>query len=61
MELWQMDVVGGILLADSSEFKCLTEVNEYAGLFLVAGSMVRATSRSVCDHFAKAMLIHCVP
>ena len=61
MELWQMDVVGGILLTDGSELKCLTGVDDHSRLCVMAGLMVRATSRSVCDHFANAMRIHGVP
>jgi transposase InsO family protein len=61
MELWQMDVVGGILLTDGSELKCLTGVDDHSRFCVMAGLMVRATSRSVCDHFANAMAIHGVP
>jgi transposase InsO family protein len=61
MELWQMDVVGGILLTDGSELKCLTGVDDHSRLCVMAGLMVRATSRAVCDHFAAAMGIHGVP
>lgn len=61
MELWQMDVVGGILLADGRELKALTGVDDHSRMCVVAGLMVRATSRAVCDHFAKAMRIHGVP
>lgn len=61
MELWRMDVVGGILLADGKELKCLTGVNDHSLLCVMAGLLVRATSRSVCDHFANAMRIHGVP
>lgn len=61
IELWQMDVVGGILLADGNELKCLTGVDDHSRLCVMAGLMVRATSRAVCDHFAAAMSIHGVP
>jgi hypothetical protein len=30
MELWQFDVVGGIYLADGSELKCLTGVDDHS-------------------------------
>ena len=61
MELWQMDIVGGILLSDGNELKCLTGVDDHSRLCVMAGLMVRATSRAVCDHFASAMKIHGVP
>src|SRR5487761_2318666 len=54
-------MVGGILLTDGSELKCLTGVDDHSRLCVVAGLMVRATSRSVCDHFATAMRVHGVP
>ena len=53
--------MGGILLTDGSELKCLTGVDDHSRLCVMAGLMVRATSRSVCDHFAAAMGIHGVP
>ena len=53
--------MGGILLADGNELKCLTGVDDHSRLCVMAGLMVRATSRAVCDHFARAMSIHRVP
>lgn len=43
-----MDVVGGILLADGSELKCLTGVDGHSRLCVMAGLMVRATSQLRC-------------
>ena len=31
MELWQLDVVGGVLLADGAEVKVLTGVDDHSG------------------------------
>jgi len=61
MELWQMDVVGGVLLADGRECKVLTGIDDHSRFVVCAGLMVRATSRAVCAHFAEAMLLHGVP
>jgi len=61
MELWQMDVVGGILLADGSEVKCLTGIDDHSRFVVCAGLMVRANSRSVCSHFADALRTYGVP
>lgn len=61
MELWQMDVVGGVLLADGSECKVLTGIDDHSRFVVCAGVMVRATSRAVCAHFAGAMRRHGVP
>jgi transposase InsO family protein len=60
MELWQMDIVGGVLLADGREAKILTGIDDHSR-FVCAGLMLRATSRAVCAHFAQAMARHGVP
>jgi transposase InsO family protein len=61
MELWQMDVVGGVLLADGAECKVLTGIDDHSRFVVCAGLMRRATSRAVCGHFAAAMRCHGVP
>ena len=61
MELWQMDVVGGILLQAGQEAKILTGIDDHSRFVVCAGVMVRATSRAVCRHFAEAMGRHGVP
>lgn len=61
MELWQFDVVGGVLLADGHQLKVLTGIDDHSRFVVCAGLMVRATSRAVCGHFAEAMRHHGVP
>jgi transposase InsO family protein len=61
MELWQMDVVGGVLLADGSDCKVLTGIDDHSRFVVCTGVMARATSRAVCAHFAEAMHRHGVP
>ena len=61
MELWQMDVVGGVLLADGRQCKVLTGIDDHSRFIVCAGVMTRATSRAVCAHFAAAMRTHGVP
>ena len=61
MELWQMDVVGGVQLADGREAKVLTGIDDHSRFIVCAGLMLRATSRAVCAHFAVAMRRHGVP
>jgi Transposase and inactivated derivatives len=61
MELWQMDAVGGVLLADGRECKVLTGIDDHSRFIVCAGVMLRATSRAVCGHFAEAMGRHGVP
>jgi transposase InsO family protein len=61
MELWQMDVVGGVLLADGTECKVLTGVDDHSRFCVCAGIMVRATGRTVCGLFVAALTNHGVP
>jgi len=61
MELWQMDVVGGVLLEGGQEAKILTGIDDHSRFVICAGLIVRATSRAVCRAFAEAMARHGVP
>jgi transposase InsO family protein len=61
MELWQMDVVGGVLLDDGTECKVLTGVDDHSRFCVCVGIMVRATARPVCGFFAQALERHGVP
>jgi transposase InsO family protein len=55
MELWQMDVVGGVLLDDGAECKILTGIDDHSRFMVCAGIMTRAISRQVCGHLAAAL------
>jgi len=61
MELWQMDVVGGVLLADGTECKVLTGIDDHSRFCVAAGVMVRAVARSVCSVFAASLRSYGVP
>ena len=61
MELWQMDVVGAVLLDDATQAKVLTGIDDHSRFIVCAGVMTKATSRAVCAHFAAAMRAHGVP
>jgi transposase InsO family protein len=61
MELWQLDVVGGVLLADGTECKVLTGIDDHSRYVVSAGVMTRAVSRAVCGHFAAALQRYGVP
>ena len=60
-KVWQMDVVGGVLLADGTECKVLTGVDDHSRFCVCAGIMVRATARPVCGLFVQALGRHGVP
>ena len=55
MELWQMDVVGGFVLADGTKAKALTGVDDHSRFCVSAFVMPRESSRQVCDGLALAM------
>jgi transposase InsO family protein len=61
MELWQMDVVGGVVLADGTECKVLTGLDDHSRYCVAGGVMVRAVARSVCAVLADALRRHGVP
>jgi transposase InsO family protein len=55
MELWQLDVMGAVLLADGSELKAVTGVDDHSRFAVAVGLVERATSRPVCGVFARAL------
>lgn len=61
MELWQLDVMGGVLLEDGREVKAVTGVDDHSRFCVAAGLVERATSRPVCVVFADALRAHGVP
>jgi transposase InsO family protein len=61
MELWQMDVVGGVLIRDGTEAKVLTGLDDHSRFCVCCGVMARATARPVCGFFAAALERHGVP
>jgi transposase InsO family protein len=61
MELWQVDVVGGFVLADGTRAKALTGVDDHSRFCISAFLMVRETSQRVCEGLALAMRAHGVP
>jgi transposase InsO family protein len=48
MELWQMDIVGGVMLADGSEAKVVTGVDDHSRFCVIAAVVPKATGRAVC-------------
>src|SRR5919202_1390338 len=55
MELWQLDIVDGVKLADGSETKIVTGVDDHSRFCVIAAVMRRATGRAVCAAFAEAL------
>jgi transposase InsO family protein len=61
MELWQLDVVGGVLLDDGTEAKILTGIDDHSRFCVCCGIMPRATGRPVCGFFVQALQTHGMP
>ena len=61
MELWQLDVVGGFLLADGTRAKALTGVDDHSRFCVSARLMVRESSRAVCDALSAALRAYGCP
>jgi transposase InsO family protein len=61
MELWQMDVVGGFLLADGTRAKALTGVDDHSRFCVSAHLMTRESSQGVCRGLARALRAYGVP
>jgi transposase InsO family protein len=61
MELWQMDVVGGFVLADGTRAKALTGVDDHSRFCVSTHLMVRESSRGVGDGLANALRSYGIP
>ena len=61
MELWQLDVVHGFLLADGTSAKALTGVDDHSRFCISAKLMARERTQAVCDGFSSAMRAYGVP
>jgi transposase InsO family protein len=61
MELWQMDIVGGVRFVDGCEAKIVSGIDDHSRFVVCARVVMRATARPVCDALEAAMSIHGVP
>ena len=61
MELWQMDVVGGVHLRGGAEVKVVTGIDDNSRFVVSAKVVARATARPVCDALLGALQRHGVP
>ncbi len=61
MELWQMDVMGRVHLADGQEMKLVTGIDDHSRFAVCAKLVGRATARPVCVALLDAMRQHGVP
>ncbi len=61
MQLWQLDVMGGIWLADGRELKAVTGIDDHSRFCVAAGLIERANARSVCRVFTQALARYGIP
>nr|WP_189788437.1 IS481 family transposase [Streptomyces capitiformicae] len=66
MQLWQMDIVGGVMLVDPvtgelTEAKIVTGVDDHSRYCVIASVVARATGRAVCSAFVHALRAFGVP
>jgi transposase InsO family protein len=61
MELWQMDVMGRVFLADGLEVKVVTGIDDHSRFIVCAKAVLRATARPVCQALTEALARHGVP
>jgi transposase InsO family protein len=61
MELWQMDVMGGVVLSDGTEAKVITGIDDHSRFCVVAKLAHRASARPVCEALLEALSRHGVP
>ena len=61
MQLWQMDVMGGVELDDGTELKVVTGIDDHSRFCVAAGLVRRATSKAVCDVLAASLARYGVP
>jgi len=61
MELWQMDIVGRFYLADGTEVKVVTGVDDHSRYCVCARIVARATAKPVCDALTFALRQHGAP
>jgi transposase InsO family protein len=65
MALWQLDIVGGVLVRNAAgevvEAKVVTSVDDHSRFCVIASVVARATGRAVCLAFAGALRSYGVP
>ncbi len=61
MQLWQMDVMGGVRLSDGTEVKLVTGIDDHSRFVVCATIVARATARPVCEALLATLRTHGVP
>jgi transposase InsO family protein len=61
MHLWQVDIVGGLALADGRECKLLTGIDDHSRFVVIASVLATPSAREVGEAFTAAMRRYGVP
>lgn len=61
MELWQIDVMGGVFLAGGGEVRIVTGIDDHSRFIVSARAVLRVTARPVCQALPAALARHGVP
>ena len=61
MELWQLDMMASLFLADGRECKIITGIDDHSRFCVIATVVMRATARAVCSALVTAMRAYGVP
>jgi transposase InsO family protein len=61
MELWQIDVMGGVLLANGVGVSIVTGIDDHSRFCVMAKVVARAAARPVCDALLEALNTHGIP
>jgi transposase InsO family protein len=61
MQLWQLDVTGSVFLADGTECKLVSGIDDHSRFCVIAVVVRRATGRAVCRAFVAAMGVYGIP
>jgi transposase InsO family protein len=61
MELWQMDVMGGVRLTDGTQLSVVTGIDDHSRFCVMAKVVPRATARPVCEALLEGLSRHGVP
>jgi hypothetical protein len=61
MELWQIDVMGGVRLTDGTQLSMVTGIDDHSRFCVIATVVPRATARPVCEALVEGLSRHGVP
>ena len=61
MQLWQLDITGSVFLADGTELKLISGIDDHSRFCVIAAVVRRATARAVCRAFIAAMRAYGIP